>query len=241
MRIPGNLVIRTHAPLRRGLALAAWALFTLVALGLVFELGRYKAGYDAIQASKQRAALQDQIDDLQAEQRQLRVQLAAAAEAQVAVTQERAEVARTIGELESQVSSQQRDLDFYRGLIAQPGVKLQSVEVKEFHIIQLAEAGHFELRFSLTRPTRADGLVSGAWTLRVDGERAGQAATLELPALSPGVTAELPFSFRFLSQIDQAVVVPADFKPERVTVEVRPGRRGVAPYLQTFVWIPKSN
>jgi hypothetical protein len=51
----------------------------------------------------------------------------------------------------------------------------------------------------------------------------------------------VPFSFRFLSQIDQAVTVPTDFKPERVTVEVRPGRRGVAPYLQTFVWIPKSN
>ena len=62
-----------------------------------------------------------QIDHLQQAQQQLRVQLAAAEEARVAEVRERSEVARTIGELQAQVERQQQDVEFYRGLVAQPG------------------------------------------------------------------------------------------------------------------------
>jgi hypothetical protein len=34
------------------------------------------------------------------------------------------------------------------------------------------------------------------------------------------------------------VTVPADFKAERVTIEIRPARKGQVPYRQTFVWNP---
>jgi hypothetical protein len=47
---------------------------------------------------------------------------------------------------------------------------------------------------------------------------------------------ELAFNFRYFATIEQQVTLPGDFKPERVTIEVRPGRKGVAPYRQTFVW-----
>ena len=91
MQIPGKLVIRTHAPVRRWLMLLTWVLFTALGLYLVFELGRYKAGFDGIDAAKQRAVLEDQISALIKAQRDLRVQLAAANETQVAQAQERDE------------------------------------------------------------------------------------------------------------------------------------------------------
>ena len=158
MQIPGKLVIRTHAPVRRWLMLLTWVLFTALGLYLVFELGRYKAGFDGIDAAKQRAVLQDQISALEKTQRDLRVQLAAANETQVAQSQERADIARSIGDLQAQVSAQQRDLEFYRGLVAQPGTKPASVQVQQLKIVPQSLAGQFLLRLTLTRigPLRLD-------------------------------------------------------------------------------------
>src|SRR5580698_10531980 len=120
MEIPGKLVVRTYAPARRWVIFAIVLILGLLALYVVFELGRYKAGYDAMQATGERDAMQLQINQQQQSMREMRVHLAAAEEARVSDARERTEVARTIGELQAQVERQQQDVEFYRGLVPQP-------------------------------------------------------------------------------------------------------------------------
>ena len=62
MEIPGKLVVRTYAPARRWVVLCILLLLAGLALYVMFELGRYKAGYDAMQAAGQRDALQQRIE-----------------------------------------------------------------------------------------------------------------------------------------------------------------------------------
>jgi hypothetical protein len=164
------------------------------------------------------------------------VQLAAAEEARVGDVREHAEVARTIGELQAQVARQQQDVDFYRGLVAQPGQgAAEAVRVQQFRITPLAEAQKFSLRFSLSRLQRPEEAINGTLGITVDGTRDGGALSLELPELI-GAKRELPFNFRYYQTIEQPITLPEDFKPDRVTIEVRPGRKGLAPYRRTFVW-----
>ena len=80
-----------------------------------------------------------------------------------------------------------------------------------------------------------------ALTVTIDGDRGGAAASLDLAQVAGIQRGSLPFSFRFYANMDQLVTLPADFKPQRVTVEVRPSRSGAAPYRQTYVWVPTSN
>ena len=92
------------------------------------------------------------------------------------------------------------------------------------------------LRFTLnrlTQPERADQRHArrSPSTARSDGTP----AVPSLAALTGGKN-ELPFNFRYYSNIEQPITLPADFKPDPVTIEVRPTRKGVAPYRQTFVW-----
>src|SRR5579864_1867153 len=61
VEIPGKLVVRTYAPARRWVISAILLLLGGLALYVAFELGRYKAGYDAMQAASERDALQVQI------------------------------------------------------------------------------------------------------------------------------------------------------------------------------------
>ena len=243
MEIPGKLVVRTYAPARRLTTLAAAILLGAVALYLAFELGRQKAGFDGIQAAQQRTALQDRITELDRVARDMRVQLAAAESVQVSEVRERAEVARTIGELQAELGRAQQDLEFYRG-IANPlaGSKPLVVRVQQFRVITANAAERtYTLRFALNRPTRPEESTAGTLSVTIDGERAGAAASTDLAILTGGKSKELAYSFRYFTNVEQLVTVPADFKAERVTIEIRPAHRGVAPYRQTFVWNPDAN
>jgi hypothetical protein len=236
MEIPGKLVVRTYAPARRWIVLCILLLLAGLALYVMFELGRYTAGYDAMQAAGQRDALQQQIDDLERAQRELRVQLAAADEARVSSVRERTDVARTIGELQAQVARQQQDVDFYRGLVAQPGQAANdAVRVQQFRISPLPVAQQYALHFSLSRPQRPEEITNGTLGITVDGTRDGAAVSIELQDLASSKK-ELPFNFRYYETIEQPITLPDGLKPDRVTIEVRPGRKGMAPYRRTFVW-----
>jgi hypothetical protein len=236
MQIPGRLVVRTYAPARRWIVLALVALLTGLALYVMFELGRYKAGYDALQAARLRDGLAQQIDRLERSAHELRVQLAASQQAQAGWVRERVDLARTITQLQAQVAHDQQEMGFYRGLVAQPGQPAtDEIRVQEFRIAALPDAQRFALRFSLSRTQRPEEAISGTLAVTVDGTRDGAAASADLAALTGG-KAELAFSFRYFAAIEQQVTLPAGFSPEHVTIEIRPGRKGVAPYRQTFVW-----
>ena len=235
--MPGRLVVRTYAPARRWVTLAIVLLLCGLALYVAFELGRYKAGYDAMQAAAEREALQVQLSQLQQSERETRVRLAAAEEGRVAEVRERSELARTIGELQAQIENQQQDVAFYRGVLAQPGQQdAVIVGVQQFHIAPLSDPLKFSLRFSLSRLQRPGEPIGGALGITVDGTRDGAPVSADLASLTGGKN-ELSFNFRYTTGIDQPVTLPADFKPDRVTIEVRPERKGAAPYRRTFVWI----
>jgi hypothetical protein len=236
MEIPGRLVIRTYAPARRWIMLAIVMLLSSLAFYVAFELGRYKAGYDAMQAAAERDSLQQQIGQLQQSERELRVQLAATEEGRVAEVRERSELARTIGELQAQVEHEQQDVEFYRGVLAQPGQQeTVIVGVQQFHIAPLPGNQKFSLRFSLSRLQRPGEPISGALGITVGGTRDGGPASADLALLTGGAN-EVGFNFRYTTGIEQPVTLPIDFKPDRVTIEVRPERKGSAPYRRTFVW-----
>lgn len=236
MDMPGKLVVRTYAPARRWIMLSLSVLLGAMALYVAFELGRYKAGYDAMQAAGERDALQSQIDQLRRTEQEMRVQLTAADEARVAEVRERSEVARSIGELQAQIERQQQDVEFYRGLVPQPRPQDTAVVgVQQFHVVPLVGGQKFALRFSLNRLQRPGEATSGTLAITVDGTRDTAPVSEDLAALTGGKN-ELSFNFRYTSSIEQVVTLPADFKPDRVTIEVRPQGKGVAPYRRTFVW-----
>jgi hypothetical protein len=236
VNIPGKLVIRSRAPAWRWVLLVVALLAVALALVGAFELGLYRAGFEAVQANSAQSALQRQLDQLQRTEHQLRLQLAAAQEARVAEVRERAEVARTIGELQAQVERQQQDVEFYRGLVAQPAPAANvTVRVQQFHITAEPQPQRFVLRFTLNRVMQPEQAVSGTLAITVDGSQNGMPATAELATLTDGKD-QLAFAFRYYAHLDQPITLPASFKPDSVTIEVRPARKDASSYRQTFVW-----
>ncbi|MFO7277658.1 MAG: hypothetical protein DIU56_011525 [Pseudomonadota bacterium] len=232
---PAKLVVRTYAPVRRLILGFAAALLGCFALYVAYELGRYDGGYDRLAAAQQRVELEVAIQNLEKQNRELRTQLAELDTVRVGQERERAEISRTIGELQAQVARQAQELAFYRGIVQQ-GAAALGVRIHELRISATEDPQRFELHLTLVRSVRPDDTVSGTIGLRVDGETDGRAHSLDLATLTGGEQSELPFTFRYFENFEQEIVIPGNFKAERVTIEIRSNRKGVAPFVQSFLW-----
>ena len=221
--------MRTHAPVRRVLTVIALALLALFALYVVYELGRYDAGYDRLAVSQERAEHEVDLDRLEKANRELRTRLAELDTIRVGRAREQAEVSRTIGDLQAQVARQTQELAFYRGIVAQSR-----------HLARREDpaAAHLAGRASRAVPGAPDAGALGAAgrrrhrLARADGGRrirTASPAMLDLARAEGGKVRELPFTFRYFQNFEQEIALPAGFKPERLTVEVRSSRRAFSP------------
>jgi cytoskeletal protein CcmA (bactofilin family) len=187
---PGRLVIRTYEPLRRWLLLGGSLLLGALSLYVAFEAGRGTAGSAGRQAAAAHEGLLARIAALESGNRELRLKLASQETTQVGHARERAEVARTIGELQAQIARQAQDLAFYRG-IAGDAAAAPPVRIQQFRMTSLGAPGRYALRLVLGRPVRPEDVVSGTLALTVEGTRNDMPATLDLGEVT-GAALQLP-------------------------------------------------
>ena len=228
-------VVRTRAPaLRSGLLVAA-LLVGLFAFYVVYELGRYDAGYDRQAAAQQRTELEVKIEHLQKENREMRTQLAELDTFKVGRAHEQAEVARAMGQLQAQVAQQSQELAFYRGVVAQGAVSI-GLKIEQLRVTATDKPGVFNVHLSLVRSGRAETDAVGTLVLSIEGTQAGAPKSLDFSALTGGRQSEQRYGFRYFQDFDQTLTVPAAFKPEQLQIEVRSNKKDVPPLSQSFLW-----
>ena len=234
-----SLVVRPHTPTRRIILISALGLLGLFTLYVVYELGRFNAGYDRLAVSQEHTEREVEIERLQKTNHELRTRLAELDTIRVGRAREQAEVARTIGDLQEQVARQSQELAFYKGVVTQGATQI-GVKIGQVRISSGRRAGQFIVHMALERSGRPDSVVTGTLGIVVDGATADKSdAPLDLPALTLGRQRELTFNFRFYQNFDQEILIPAGFKPEHLAVEVNSSRKDVAPLVQTFMWNPQ--
>jgi hypothetical protein len=233
--LPPKLVVTTYAPTRRWVTIVVLVLVVAGAVYGMFEFGRYRGGHDAFVALKERLALQKQIDAGEATISELRAKIAQLESSTVGQTREREEVQRTIGELQAQVARANQELAFFRGIVTQ-NANSAEVKIQQARMVATATANKFRIRVTLVQPMKPDTVVSGVVILSVDGEVDGKPGRADFATLSGGKRSEIPFTFRYLENIEQEITMPPGMKPEQLLVEVRSSRRGSAPVQQSYVW-----
>lgn len=233
--LPPKLVVTTYAPTRRWVTIVVLVLLIAGGIYGMFEFGRYRAGFDAPNAWKERHELEAEIEAREATIQELRAKVAQLESSTVGQTREREEVQRTIGDLQAQVARANQELAFFRGIVTQ-NANSSEVKIQQARMVATAAANKFRIRISLVQPMKPDTVVSGVVILSVDGEVDGKPGRADFATLSSGKRREIPFTFRFLENIEEEITLPPGMKPEQLLVEVRSNRRGSAPVQQSYVW-----
>ena len=233
--LPPKLVVTTYAPTRRIITIVLLVLLVAGSVYGMFEFGRYRGGYDAPAAWKERLELESTIRAREATIQELRAKVAQLESSTVGQTREREEVQRMITDLQAQVARANQELAFFRGIVTQ-NANSAEVKIQQARMVATAAANKFRIRVTLVQPMKPDSVVSGVVILSVDGELDGKPGRADFATLSGGKRREIPFTFRYLENIEEEITVPPGMKPEQLLVEVRSNRRGSAPVQQSYVW-----
>ena len=228
-------VVHRRSRARRILVALAIALVGLFGLYVIYELGRYNAGYDRQAVAQQRTELEVKIEHLEAANHALRTQLAELDTIRLGRAREQAEVARAMGDLQAQVAKQSQELAFYRGVVAQGAASL-GLKVEDLRITAAPQPNAYVAHLALVRSGRAETVAAGTLLLSVDGELAGGEKTLDLATLTGGRQQTLRYNFRYFQDFDQPLTLPEGFKAAHLVVEVHSSRGDVTPLSQTFLW-----
>jgi len=229
-------VVHRRSRTRRILVASATLLIGAFALYVIYELGRYNAGYDRQAVAQQRTELEVQIEHLQNDNRALRTRLAELDTIATGRAREQAEVARSMGDLQAQVARQSQELAFYRGVVGQ-GAATIGVKIEDLRIRATPQPGVFVAHMALVRSGRSEAVAAGTLQLSVDGDlNGGGEKTLDLATLTSGRQHELRYDFRYFQDVDQELTIPSGFRPAHLVVDVHSSRRDVTPLSQTFLW-----
>lgn len=231
-----KLVVRTHVPRRRAVLLGIGVPAALALLYASFELGRWDAGFRVVDSVRGAFAASARIRSLEAEITRQRSELEAAEVARRVESEGYKQVARNLGDMQSQIARLNQDLSFYRGLV-QPDPVIH-VKVQQMQIIPGAAAGQYRLKFVLMQTGKSDKEVAGSAAITIDGLLRGKPSSLAPAQVSTGRRASLAYSFRYFQDYDEPVQLPPGFEPTRVGVEIRSNkdRDPSHSFRQAFVW-----
>jgi hypothetical protein len=221
-----NLIARIAAHWRPLLIYGGTTLLIFALLYAVFELGRYDAGYRAVDSERLRT--------LEEENSAQRAQIEAAEVSRRVDREGYKQVERNLGDMQSQIARLNQDLSFYRGLV-QPDSGV-GIKVQQMQIVPEAAGGQFRLKFILMQTGKPKSSVTGSVAVTVDGLQGGKPLSLSLSQLGADTNASLAYSFRYFQDYDQLLHLPAGFEPIRVRTEIHSGRDTAHGFHQAFVW-----
>jgi hypothetical protein len=206
------------------------------ALYLAFELGRYQAGFSLLEQRRERAALRERLGAEQAAAEELRRQLAIAETAARIDRETYAEVKKNLGDLQTQIQTQEEELVFYRGIVSPQdgiaGLRIQNVEA-----LAGDGEGRYLLRLVLAQAIVHTRRVAGRVKVALEGMKDGQPITFDAVELA-GTSAgdDLAYEFRYFQGLETELSLPAGFEPEQIVIEVWPNDTRAERIHEVFEW-----
>jgi hypothetical protein len=227
------LTPRIAQPGKHGLLLIAVGLVALVLWSWqLFEAGRGWAGYDFERSRAQEAALRGRIEELEASVKQLRLEAASNARASQIDREAVRQAQENLAQLADERAELTQEVSLLRGLLSTGRGPLH---VQNFSLHPQAD-GTVRYRFTLVQALRNIGTTRGAVYLKVSGKQDGKERRLDLHDLVKDGGRSLPFNFTHYQDLDGVVRLPKGFRPESVTIDIRPRNKKLKRVTEVFQW-----
>lgn len=229
--------LEQHAVARIWLMRGALAALVLLGAYLLFEFGRIQAGYNTVEAARERSALESRIAGLEADIVSLQEQITLLETHRDIDAEAYRSVESSLTDLQSKIQEQRDAIAFYRGIVS-PADGTRGLKVQDLKLSRGKAERSYNIRLVLVQAMQHDRKVSGDVVLHIDGELDGAERTFAYSELVP-VDGERnwSFSFRYFQDFDREVILPDGFTPDRVTVEVVSRTRSVASVEESFSWV----
>jgi hypothetical protein len=145
----------------------------------------------------------------------------------------------TLTEREEEISGLRADLGFYSRLVGGDDQR-EGLKVQEVHVQPVPQSRAWNLSLSLTQNARRGDEIDGVVTVAVEGLRGDKVVDLDGAALGDAAQKDgLPFHLKYFQQLHATLVLPADFRPMRLRIEIKPADG--EPASRTVAWSDALN
>lgn len=232
-----KLVIRSSRPNQRWGFLLVMAVLVAIATWQIFEYGRRMGGFDRFDAADREAGLSREIQELQRLNEDLRAQVALLKTSADIDKQAYSRIEISLSGLQQEIQTQQEELAFYQSIVA-PADGKSGLRVQEFQVDSRGNPNTYSLGIVVIRTKKHDSRVTGVVDLTVEGLQNGKSVSLSLNDLTPSASevSPLEFKFRYFQDFERDIVLPSDFTPQKVHVELKPKSRWIKSVTQSFDW-----
>lgn len=129
---------------------------------------------------------------------------------------------KTLSQRDEEISGLRADLGFYSRLVGGDAQR-EGLKVQEVSLQPVPHAQAWTLTVSLTQNVKRGDDTSGTTTVSVEGLRNNKVTQLDWSTLGDAAEKNgIPFRFRYFQQLHTTIALPADFRPTRLHVTVRP-------------------
>jgi len=214
-----QLVVTSYHPWRK------WVVLTVLVVSLpligwgLFDYGRSRAGFDSQAAAQERRALQDAIDGLQEGNDDLRQEAANTERAREIDKQAYANIDASLESLQAEIAELKEEVAFYRGIVS-PQDASQGVRVQKLQLVANGGERGYSYELVLVQTIKAKSSTRGEVRLTVQGLLNQAQKEYSFGELSGRNADGEKFRFKYFGKTEGDIILPADFIPTRVVVNM---------------------
>jgi hypothetical protein len=210
----------SHARTWRRIGLGVLVLVWAGSLVLTWNWATRRAAPDLEQARRALAQERHTAGTERGELDDLRQQVATLKRSDQISRNANLELQNALAEREEEVSGLRADVDFYERLVGSTGQR-QGLRVHEA-LFAPESGGTWHYTVTLTQNLNRGAISKGTMRFVVDGIRDGKLGTVGWDELTQEKNAPgKAFSFRYFQQLEDSVVLPPGFTPQRVRVTLQ--------------------
>lgn len=227
----GNIALAAYHPVMRRIK---WLVLILIAAGIAlvsFNLGSDRVVWSVDfmdqfgRQDKHLISARDQIGALTIEVEKLKRNAKVDAE-----TTEHNQ--RILREKEIQIQRQEQELAFYRKLLAPESVN-SGVKVKDFSVRASVQDSAYYYDFLLMQSGGGNKMAKGKVSISVDGSQGDVMRRIDI---MPDDTDAMKYSFKYFQRLSGVFDLPANFKPQNVTLVISPSSKSIDKYKSSYLW-----
>jgi hypothetical protein len=208
-----------------GAMLSAWGLY---------EFGRYRGGFDLLDAQQQKHAFEERIAATEHGAAKVREQNAILERSRQIEQEAYKQLEKTVSGFQDEILELKEELAFYRGIVS-PSDAGKGLDIQAFELSRRNGSGAVHYKLVLTQVLSNSSTASGSVAVSIGGELDGKAQQYKLSQLSEK-EGELRFRFKYFQILEGEFYLPDGFTPSKVSIVVKPRTKSHKKLSQSFDW-----
>ncbi len=230
--MPNHLVIKK----RRGVAwYIGWVVLVLALLIAAYYLGKLDSRQERLALIESRDLLQLQVEEYEnqiANLEQNNIMLQSSAQVESTASEE---IMETITALKQTIDSMDKELSFYRGIMA-PEKDIKGLHVSDFTLKEALGDRSYDFQLALTQVKKHDVFLKGQVSMQVTGQKDQQSVQYNFKDISELKNKDLGFTFKYFQHIKGQITLPEGFKPQTIIVTATTSGRKPQTVTRKFNW-----